>query len=306
MSKTQAFKTESQKLLHLMTHSIYTQKEIFLRELISNASDAIDKRHFLSLTDEKVPSDTYKISIIPNKDARTLTITDNGIGFTEEELITNLGTIAQSGSKAFIEKLDQNDTNIIGQFGVGFYSAFMVSDKVEVRTKSPYADKGYLWTSDGVSEFTVDELDKDVIGTEITLYLKQDIEDEEVKESFSDYLEVYELRSLIKKYSDYVRYPIYLADEVEKPVNQMTPLWQRSKADITDEALNGFYKHQFNDFEDPMKVIHMSVEGMLTFNALLFIPKKPAYNFYSETYEKGLQLYSKGVFIQDKNKFMGP
>jgi len=302
MSKTQAFKTESQKLLHLMTHSIYTQKEIFLRELISNASDAIDKRHFLSLTDEKVPSDTYKISIIPNKDARTLTITDNGIGFTEEELITNLGTIAQSGSKAFIEKLDQNDTNIIGQFGVGFYSAFMVSDKVEVRTKSPYADKGYLWTSDGVSEFTVDELDKDVIGTEITLYLKQDIEDEEVKESFSDYLEVYELRSLIKKYSDYVRYPIYLADEVEKPVNQMTPLWQRSKADITDEALNGFYKHQFNDFEDPMKVIHMSVEGMLTFNALLFIPKKPAYNFYSETYEKGLQLYSKGVFIQDKNK----
>lgn len=285
-----------------MTHSIYTQKEIFLRELISNASDAIDKRHFLSLTDEKVPSDTYKISIIPNKDARTLTITDNGIGFTEEELITNLGTIAQSGSKAFIEKLDQNDTNIIGQFGVGFYSAFMVSDKVEVRTKSPYADKGYLWTSDGVSEFTVDELDKDVIGTEITLYLKQDIEDEEVKESFSDYLEVYELRSLIKKYSDYVRYPIYLAEDVEKPVNQMTPLWQRSKADITDEALNGFYKHQFNDFEDPMKVIHMSVEGMLTFNALLFIPKKPAYNFYSETYEKGLQLYSKGVFIQDKNK----
>ncbi len=302
MSKTQAFKTESQKLLHLMTHSIYTQKEIFLRELISNASDAIDKRHFLSLTDEKVPSDTYKISIIPNKDARTLTITDNGIGFTEEELITNLGTIAQSGSKAFIEKLDQNDTNIIGQFGVGFYSAFMVSDKVEVRTKSPYTDKGYLWTSDGVSEFTVDELDKDVIGTEITLYLKQDIEDEEVKESFSDYLEVYELRSLIKKYSDYVRYPIYLAEDVEKPVNQMTPLWQRSKADITDEALNGFYKHQFNDFEDPMKVIHMSVEGMLTFNALLFIPKKPAYNFYSETYEKGLQLYSKGVFIQDKNK----
>jgi molecular chaperone HtpG len=302
MSKTQAFKTESQKLLHLMTHSIYTQKEIFLRELISNASDAIDKRHFLSLTDEKVPSDTYKICVIPNKEARTLTITDNGIGFTEEELITNLGTIAQSGSKAFIEKLDQNDTNIIGQFGVGFYSAFMVSDKVEVRTKSPYSDKGYLWTSDGVSEFTVDELDKDLIGTEITLYLKQDIEDEEIKENFSDYVEVYELRSLIKKYSDYVRYPIYLAEDMEKPVNQMTPLWQRSKADITDEALTGFYKHQFNDFEEPMKVIHMSVEGMLTFNALLFIPKKPAYNFYSETYEKGLQLYSKGVFIQDKNK----
>lgn len=302
MSKTQAFKTESQKLLHLMTHSIYTQKEIFLRELISNASDAIDKRHFLSLTDEQVPSGEYKITITPNKEQRTLTITDTGIGFTEEELITNLGTIAQSGSKAFIEELDQNDTNIIGQFGVGFYSAFMVSDKVEVRTKSPYANTGYLWTSDGVSEFTVDVLDRDVVGTEITLYLKADIEDEEVKENFSDYLEVYELRSLIKKYSDYVRYPIYLSEDLEKPVNQMTPLWQRSKADITDEALNGFYKHQFNDFEDPMKVIHMSVEGMLTFNALLFIPKKPAYNFYSETYEKGLQLYSKGVFIQDKNK----
>lgn len=302
MSKTQAFKTESQKLLHLMTHSIYTQKEIFLRELISNASDAIDKRHFLSLTDEVVPSDTYKITITPDKDKRTLTITDNGIGFTEEELITNLGTIAQSGSKSFIEKLDQNDTNIIGQFGVGFYSAFMVSDKVEVRTKSPYSNKGYLWISDGISEFTVDELDKDTIGTEITLYLKQDIEDEEVKENFSDYVEVYEIRSLIKKYSDYVRYPIYLSEDLEKPVNQMTPLWQRSKADITKEALNGFYKHQFNDFEEPMKVIHMSVEGMLTFNALLFIPKKPAYNFYSETYEKGLQLYSKGVFIQDKNK----
>lgn len=302
MSKTQAFKTESQKLLHLMTHSIYTQKEIFLRELISNASDAIDKRHFLSLTDEKVPSDTYQIKITPNKENRTLTISDNGIGFTEDELIQNLGTIAQSGSKAFIEKLDQNDTNIIGQFGVGFYSAFMVADKVEVRTRSPYAKEGYLWSSDGVSEFTVDIYEKDSIGTEITLYLKADIEDEDGKENFSDYLETYELRSLIKKYSDYVRYPIYLSEDLEKPVNQMTPLWQRSKADITDDALNGFYKHQFNDFEDPMKVIHMSVEGMLTFNSLLFIPKKPAYNFYSETYEKGLQLYSKGVFIQDKNK----
>ncbi|MCU0105721.1 molecular chaperone HtpG [Acholeplasma vituli] len=302
MSKTQAFKTESQKLLHLMTHSIYTQKEIFLRELISNASDAIDKRHFLSLTDEKVPSDTYQIKITADKEKRTLTITDNGIGFTEEELIQNLGTIAQSGSKAFIEKLDQNDTNIIGQFGVGFYSAFMVSDKVEVRTRSPFSPEGFIWSSDGVSEFTVDLFEKDSIGTEITLYLKEDIEDEEGNESFSEYLETYELRSLIKKYSDYVRYPIYLSEDLEKPVNQMTPLWQRSKADITEEALNGFYKHQFNDFEDPMKVIHMSVEGMLTFNSLLFIPKKPAYNFYSETYEKGLQLYSKGVFIQDKNK----
>jgi molecular chaperone HtpG len=301
MSKTNQFKTESQKLLHLVTHSIYTQKEIFLRELISNASDAIDKRHFLSLTNELVPQADYQIEIIPNKADKTLTIKDNGIGFTEAELIENLGTIAQSGSKAFIEQLDKNDTNIIGQFGVGFYSAFIVSKHVVVKTKSPFAETGFIWESDGVSTYTIDTYDKTEIGTEIILSLRDDISDEDEVETFHQFLEDYEIKQLVKKYSDYVRYPIYLTGE-EKPLNQMTPLWKRSKQDVKEEDLNQFYKHQFNDFEEPMHVIHMSVEGMLTYQALLFIPKKPAYNFYSETYEKGLQLYSKGVFIQDKNK----
>lgn len=301
MAKINAFKTESQKLLHLVTHSIYTQKEIFLRELISNASDAIDKRHFLSLTDERVKNDEYKIEIIPNKEKNTLTIKDNGIGFTEDELVNNLGTIAQSGSKAFIEQLDKNDTNIIGQFGVGFYSAFIVASHVKVLTKSPFSDTGYVWESDGVSEYTIDTASKEDVGTEIILTLRQDIKDEEETETFSNFLEAYEIKQLVKKYSDYVRYPIMLEGE-DKPLNQMTPLWKRAKQEIKDEDLNAFYKHQFNDFEDPHHVIHMSVEGMITYQALLFIPKKPAYNFYSETYEKGLQLYSKGVFIQDKNK----
>ena len=305
MSKTNQFKTESQKLLHLVTHSIYTQKEIFLRELISNASDAIDKRHFLSLTNELVPQADYQIEIIPNKADKTLTIKDNGIGFTEAELIENLGTIAQSGSKAFIEQLDKNDTNIIGQFGVGFYSAFIVSKHVVVKTKSPFAETGFIWESDGVSTYTIDTYDKTEIGTEIILSLRDDISDEDEVETFHQFLEDYEIKQLVKKYSDYVRYPIYLTGE-EKPLNQMTPLWKRSKQDVKEEDLNQFYKHQFNDFEEPMHVIHMSVEGMLTYQALLFIPKKPAYNFYSETYEKGLQLYSKGVFIQDKNKDLLP
>lgn len=301
MAKKKQFKTESQKLLHLVTHSIYTQKEIFLRELISNSSDAIDKRHFLSLTDQLVPQAEYKIEVIPNKEEKTLTIRDNGIGFTEEELINNLGTIAQSGSKAFIEKLDKNDTNIIGQFGIGFYSAFIVSKFVKVITKSPFADTGFMWSSDGVSSYEIDTFDKKDIGTEIILTLRDDVEDEEEKEIFSQFLEDYEIKQLVKKYSDYVRYPIHLSGEVE-PLNQMTPLWKRSKQDINEADLNQFYKHQFNDYEDPMHVIHMSVEGMLTYQALLFIPNKPVHNFYSETYEKGLQLYSKGVFIQDKNK----
>ena len=304
MAKTNAFKTESQKLLHLVTHSIYTQKEIFLRELISNASDAIDKRHFLSLTNEKVTSDEYKIEISMDKECKTLTIKDNGIGFTEEELVENLGTIAQSGSKQFIEQLDKNDTNIIGQFGVGFYSAFIVAKSVKVLTKSPFSDTGYVWESDGVSTYQIDTYDKTDVGTEIILTLRDNIEDEE-SESFDQFLDEFEIKQLVKKYSDYVRYPIYIKGD-NKPLNQMTPLWKRSKQDIKEEDLNAFYKHQFNDFEDPLHVIHMNIEGMLTYQALLFIPKKPAYNFYSETYEKGLQLYSKGVFIQDKNKDLIP
>jgi len=313
MSKTKKFKTESQKLLHLMTHSIYTQKEIFLRELISNSSDAIDKRHYVSLTDENVDSDTYEIWIEPNKEERTLTIKDNGIGFTEEELVENLGTIAQSGSKQFLEKLEKEDIDIIGQFGVGFYSAFMVSDKVEVYTRSPLAKVGYKWSSKGESSYTIEEIEKDDIGTTIVLHLHED--DKENEEDYSTYLETYTIRSLVKKYSDYVRYPINIMVEkgdekksqLEKEtLNQMIPIWKRQKSEIKDEEMNDFYKHQFGDYEDPLKVIHTKVEGLLTYTALLFIPKKPAYDFYSEKYEKGLQLYSKGVFIQDKNKDLIP
>jgi molecular chaperone HtpG len=313
MSKTKQFKTESQKLLHLMTHSIYTQKEIFLRELISNASDAIDKRHYVSLTDDKVSSAEYEIWLEPNKEERTLTIRDNGIGFTEAELIENLGTIAQSGSKQFLEKLEKQDIDIIGQFGVGFYSAFMVSDKVEVYTRSPYSETGYKWSSKGESSYTIDEIEKEDVGTKIVLYLHED--DKENEEDYSTYLEAYTLRSLVKKYSDYVRYPINMMvdkGDDKKPkleketLNQMIPIWKRQKSEIKDEELNDFYKHQFGDYEDPLKVIHTKVEGMLTYTAMLFIPKKPAYDFYSEKYEKGLQLYSKGVFIQDKNKDLIP
>ncbi len=313
MSKTKQFKTESQKLLHLMTHSIYTQKEIFLRELISNASDAIDKRHYVSLTDDKVSSAEYEIWLEPNKEERTLTIRDNGIGFTEAELIENLGTIAQSGSKQFLEKLEKEDIDIIGQFGVGFYSAFMVSNKVEVYTRSPYADTGYKWSSKGESSYTIDEIEKEDVGTRIVLYLHED--DKENEEDYSTYLETYTLRSLVKKYSDYVRYPINIMvdkGDDKKPkleketLNQMIPIWKRQKSEIKDEEMNDFYKRQFGDYEDPLKVIHTKVEGMLTYTAMLFIPKKPAYDFYSEKYEKGLQLYSKGVFIQDKNKDLIP
>ena len=313
--KTNHFKTESQKLLYLMTHSIYTQKEIFLRELISNASDAIDKRHFLSLTDTNIPSDTYEIWIEPNKEENVLVIRDNGIGFTEEELVENLGTIAQSGSKAFMEKLENKEIDIIGQFGVGFYSSFMVAKKVVVETKSPYASTGYRWTSDGESSYTIEEIEKEDIGTSIKLYLRDDIKEEENEEIFSKYLETYELKSLVKKYSDYVRYPINMMvpkydDKKEKleqeTLNQMVPIWKRQKSEIKEEDMNAFYKHQFSDYEDPLKVIHTTVEGMLTYTALLFIPKKPAYDFYSDKYEKGLQLYSKGVFIQDKNKELIP
>jgi molecular chaperone HtpG len=296
-----------------MTHSIYTQKEIFLRELISNASDAIDKRHYVSLTDDKVSSAEYEIWLEPNKEERTLTIRDNGIGFTEAELIENLGTIAQSGSKQFLEKLEKQDVDIIGQFGVGFYSAFMVSDKVEVYTRSPYSDTGYKWSSKGESSYTIDEIEKEDVGTKIVLYLHED--DKENEEDYSTYLEAYTLRSLVKKYSDYVRYPINMMvdkGDDKKPkleketLNQMIPIWKRQKSEIKDEELNDFYKHQFGDYEDPLKVIHTKVEGMLTYTAMLFIPKKPAYDFYSEKYEKGLQLYSKGVFIQDKNKDLIP
>ncbi len=313
MAKRKQFRTESKKLLHLMTHSIYTQKEIFIRELVSNASDAIDKRHFLSLTDDNVPTDNYEIRITPDEKNNVLVITDNGIGFTEEELIENLGTIAQSGSQKFLDKIEEKDVDFIGQFGVGFYSAFMVSKKVVLETKSPFSTTGYRWTSNGEASYTIEEIERKDIGTTITLQLKDD--DTETEEQFSEFSKTHKIRSLIKKYSDYVRYPIKMMitktkDEKEvrqeETINQMVPIWKRSKSDIKQEDMNAFYKHQFSDYEDPIKVIHTNVEGMLTYTALLFIPKKAAYDFYSEHYEKGLQLYSKGVFIQDKNKDLIP
>ncbi|MBE0701307.1 MAG: molecular chaperone HtpG [Acholeplasmataceae bacterium] len=314
MTKTKKFKTESQKLLHLMAHSIYTQKEIFLRELISNASDAIDKRHFLSLTNDRIPATTYEITLESNKEARTLVVKDNGIGFTEEELVDNLGTIAKSGSRAFIEQLENIETvDIIGQFGVGFYSAFMVSDRVTVLTRSPFCETGYKWTSDGQSSYTIEPIERETLGTEIILCLKAD--DEENEENYSHYLETYQLRKLVKTYSDYVRYPINMmvekttdkkTENTIETLNQMIPLWKKTKQEIKEEDLNAFYKQQYHDHENPIKAIHTSVEGLLTYTALLYIPKKPPHDLYGEHYEKGLQLYSKGIFIQEKNKELLP
>ncbi len=321
MAKTQEFQTESKKLLDLMVNAIYTHKDIFLRELISNASDAIDKRHFLSLTEDEVPaSDTYEIFLEPDEENRTFSIRDNGIGLTEEELVSQLGTIAESGSKEFLKKLEKKDVDIIGQFGVGFYSAFMVAKEVRVETRSPYSDTGYLWTSTGESTYTIDTIDKDDIGTKVTLVLRDD--DEENETYFSEYLKEETLKRLVTKYSDYIRYPIKMTvtkeqdsedDKEEKEtikevetLNSMVPLWKKPRNEITDEEMGEFYKRQFNEFDDPLHVIHSHVEGKLTYTALLFIPKKPPYDFFTENYEKGLQLYSKGVFIQDKNKTLVP
>ena len=319
MAKTKQFKTESKRLLDLMINSIYTHKEIFLRELISNASDAIDKRHYLALTNAKLMTD-YQIIIELDEEARTLTIKDNGVGFTEEELVNNLGVIARSGSKEFKDGLDNDDLEIIGQFGVGFYSAFMVSKKVTVITKSVDSDQAYKWTSEGTSSYTISETEKDEAGTTIILDIRDN--DKDLEENYDEYLREYSIKNLVKKYSDYVRYPIkmditktdYPENEKDKAIeyseteilNSMIPLWKKSKTDIKDEELNEFYKHQFNDFTDPLKVIHSKVEGLTTYTSLLFIPKKAPVDLYSEKFEKGLQLYSKGVFIMDKNKELLP
>ncbi len=321
MAKKQ-FKAESKRLLGLMINSIYTNKEIFLREIISNASDALDKRYYLSLTDDtkKVEKDDLRIHIerdIPN---RILVIEDTGIGMTNEELEKNLGTIAKSGSADFKEKLDKSDENvdIIGQFGVGFYSAFMVADKITVETKSVNSDVAYKWESTGEDGYTISEMEKDSIGTRIVLHLKDDTEDEH----YSDYLEESKIKSLVKKYSDYVRYPIQM--EVEKSIpdptdetktitttetetlNSMIPLWKKQPSSITTEEYNEFYKAKFNDWQDPLKVIHYTVEGNISYTALLFIPATLPYNFYNTDFEGGLQLYSKGVFIMDKAKDLLP
>lgn len=319
MAKTKQFKTESKKLLDLMIHSIYTNKEIFLRELISNASDAIDKRHYMALTNSEFMDD-YQITLEANEENRTITISDNGIGLTEQELIDNLGTIAKSGSKEFKEQLEKSDLEIIGQFGVGFYSSFMVSDQVEVITKSVKEDKAYKWVSNGTSSYTISETEKEEFGTTIILHLREN--NEELEENYDEFLREYEIKNLVKKYSDYVRYPIkmevtkydYPEDQKEEPIvykeietlNSMIPLWKKNKSEITEEEYSEFYKHQFNDFTDPLKVIHTKVEGMLEYTSLLFIPEKAPFDLYSEKYEKGLQLYSKGVFIMDKNKDLLP
>ena len=307
------FKAESKRLLDLMINSIYTNKEIFMRELISNASDAIDKLHYLSLTDSKIKPDNFEIRIEADKENRTLTISDNGIGMTEEELENNLGTIAKSGSLAFKqENENQTDVDIIGQFGVGFYSAFMVSKKIEVKSRAYSSDKAYLWSSSGEDGYTISSTNKDTCGTVITLYLKDD--DEDFK--YSEYLEEYKIRSIIKKYSDYIRYPIVMnvenrvlkdgsKDEYETihedtTLNSMIPIWKKDKKDITEEDYNNFYSDKFYDYEKPMKVINSKVEGQCSYNSILFIPSHAPYDFYTKEYEKGLQLYSNGVLIQEK------
>ena len=320
------FKAESKRLLDLMINSIYTNKEIFLRELISNASDAIDKLYYRSLTDKnvKVNKDDLYIRITPNKEARTLTIEDNGCGMNKEELEENLGTIAKSGSLAFKEaaKAKENaekedDVNIIGQFGVGFYSAFMVASKVRVESKCYGAEKAYAWESEGAEGYTIDECDKLDFGTKIILTLKADTDDEK----YSDFLAEYKIEELIRKYSDYIRYPIKMEveheHEVEQPegekkepkfekvrhdeiLNSMIPIWKKNKSEVSDEDYNNFYQEKFGDYQKPLKVIRTSVEGDVSYTALLYIPSHTPYDYYTKDFKRGLQLYSNGVLIMDK------
>jgi molecular chaperone HtpG len=320
------FKAESKRLLDLMVNSIYTHKEIFLRELISNASDAEDKLAYKSLTDDSVGVSRadLKIVIVPDKEKRTLTVSDNGIGMTREELEANLGTIAKSGSNQFKADLAADDKaaegiDVIGQFGVGFYSAFMVADHVSVISRAWGSDEAWMWQSDGVDGYTVAQCEKDAPGTDIIMHIKANADEEE----YDQYLETYKLQELIKKYSDYIRYPIRMevddyrqkekpadAGEDYKPewetvkewktINSMVPLWQRPKAQVTAEEYNAFYKEKFNDWQDPLTVIHTSAEGAVTYKAMLYIPEKTPYDFYTREYQKGLQLYSSGVLIMDK------
>ncbi len=314
--KKKQFKAESKKLLDLMINSIYTHKEIFLRELISNASDAVDKLYFRSLTDDsvKLHKDDFCIRITPDKEARTLTISDNGVGMTAEELENNLGVIAKSGSQAFKrENADrQEDVEIIGQFGVGFYSAFMVSKKVQVLSKPFGSDEANLWESDGADGFTVSPAEKESFGTDIILYIADNTEEV----SYDEFLDTYRLSALVKKYSNYIRYPIHMNVETSRPVegkegeyetvvedrtlNSMIPLWKKNKSEITEEEYSAFYKEVYYDYEDPLRVIHSKTEGQATYNALLFIPSHAPFDYYTKEYEKGLQLYSKGVLITEK------
>lgn len=321
----QQFKAESQRLLDLMINSIYTHKEIFLREIISNASDAIDKLAYTALTDDKVGinRDEFAITITRDPENRTLTVSDNGIGMSKEEMIENLGTIAKSGSLGFKQAMEKNeDIDIIGQFGVGFYSAFMVASSITVISKKYGEDKAWKWVSDGADGYTIEEAEKDAPGTDVIMTLKADTEDEK----YSEYLEEYEIRSLIRKYSDYIRYPIRMEVTKSRPVeepkdenaegeenkapkyesytemetlNSMVPIWQRDKKDVTEEEYETFYRDKFFDYNKPLRTIHYNVEGNVSFKALLYIPGKAPYDFYTKDYKRGLQLYSSGVLIMD-------
>ena len=318
MAKKQ-FKSESKRLLDLMINSIYTHKEIFLREIISNASDAIDKLCFISLTDDKVGLDRgdFKIVLKPDKESRTLTITDNGIGMNKDDLENNLGTIASSGSLKFKQSMEekQDDIDIIGQFGVGFYSAFMVAKKITVNTKKYGEDTAYCWQSSGADGYTISEIEKENAGTEIILEIKDNTDDE----NYDEFLEQYRIQGLVKKYSDYIRYPIVMdmtksrvkeeTKDSDKPeyedytetvtLNSMIPLWQRRKKDVTQEEYDKFYSEKFMAMDKPLKTIVTSVEGVVTYKALLFIPSVAPYDYYTKEYKKGLQLYSSGVLIMD-------
>ncbi len=320
MAKKQ-FKAESKRLMDLMINSIYTHKEIFLREIVSNASDAIDKLAYLSLTDDSVPvkRSDFRITVTPDKAARTLTVSDNGVGMTEEELEQNLGTIAKSGTLQFKEGMEKDSADIIGQFGVGFYSAFMVADRVQVISRRCGADQAYCWESSGVDGYTVTPCEKEGWGTDVIMFIKEDTDDEK----YGEYLETYRLQELIKKYSDYIRHPIRMtvseskmkekpADagedykpewetvEEEKTINSMVPLWQRPRSKVKQEEYDQFYREKFGDWEAPLCTITTSSEGTVTFKAMLFVPSRTPYDFYTREYEKGLQLYSSGVLIMDK------
>ena len=309
----QQFKAESQRLLDLMINSIYTHREIFLREIISNASDAIDKLAYTALTDDKVgiSRDQFAITITRDEANRTLTVSDNGIGMSREDMEENLGTIAKSGSLGFKQAMEkQEDIDIIGQFGVGFYSAFMVASSITVISKKYGEDKAWKWVSDGADGYTIEETTKDAPGTEIIMTLKEDTEDDK----YSDYLQEYQIRSLVRKYSDYIRYPIKMeisksrkkedSDEYESymeldTLNSMIPLWQRPKKDVTEEEYETFYREKFFDYNKPLRTIHSSAEGSVSFKALMYVPSKAPYDFYTKDFKRGLQLYSSGVMIME-------
>lgn len=314
MSKKQ-FKAESKRLLEMMINSIYTQKEIFLRELLSNASDAIDKIYYKALTDDNLVfnKEDYFIKIAVDPDARTLTITDTGIGMTKEELDNNLGVIAKSGSLAFKKEIEAQDGhNIIGQFGVGFYSAFMVADKLVVTSRALGSDEAYRWISTGADGYSIEAAEKETVGTEIVMYMKENTEDEQ----YDEFLEPYRLKAIVKKYSDFIRYPIKMDMKTQKPkadaegefeevveeqvLNSMVPIWRRNKSELTDEDYNQFYMDKRYGFDKPLKHVHISADGAVVYNAILFVPENAPYDYYTKEFEKGLELYSNGVLIMEK------